>query len=332
MAILRLGLLGAAKIAPAAIVSPANACPDVRLTSLAARNPDRAASFAKQHGIPAVHSGYEAMLDSDEIDAVYIPLPNGLHGEWAIRALDAGKHVLCEKPVAANAAEARAMANAAERTGNVLMEAFHYRYHPLARRMVEIVRSGELGDITSIRAAMCFPLPLFSDIRYQFPLAGGAMMDAGCYAVNMLRMIAAAEPEAVSATATRLDANIDRAMTASLRFPGGCEGSVIVSMWSRRLLDISLTVIGTSGRMRAINPVMPQLWHRLSIQSAAGKRVETLGRRPSYLYQLEAFAGACLRGEEFTTTIQDGIANMNVIDSIYRAAGMEPRRPAASFR
>lgn len=265
MAILRLGLLGAAKIAPAAIVSPANACPDVRLTSLAARNPDRAASFAKQHGIPAVHSGYEAMLDSDEIDAVYIPLPNGLHGEWAIRALDAGKHVLCEKPVAANAAEARAMANAAERTGNVLMEAFHYRYHPLARRMVEIVRSGELGDITSIRAAMCFPLPLFSDIRYQFPLAGGAMMDAGCYAVNMLRMIAAAEPEAVSATATRLDANIDRAMTASLRFPGGCEGSVIVSMWSRRLLDISLTVIGTSGRMRAINPVMPQLWHRLSI-------------------------------------------------------------------
>ena len=141
---------------------------------MAARDVERAKAFAAKHGILRTYDSYAALLADPEIDAVYIPLPNGLHGEWAIAAMNAGKHVLCEKPIAANAQEAQAMARTAEETGRVLMEAFHYRYHPLAQRIADIAASGELGKIEHIYSTMCFPLPVFSDIRYRFDLAGGA--------------------------------------------------------------------------------------------------------------------------------------------------------------
>jgi len=329
---LRIGLMGAAKIAPSAIVAPMRGFGEAALVAVAARSPDRAREFAAKHDIPKVHETYDALLADPDIDALYIPLPNGVHGEWAIKAVRAGKHVLCEKPVAANAEEAAAMARAASESGRVLMEAFHYRYHPLAQRMADIVASGELGEIREVRSSMCFPLPIFSDIRYNFKLAGGAMMDAGCYAVHMARLVGGPDPEVVSATAKLRDPDIDRAMEAELRFKSGAKGLVSVSMWSGKLLNISLTVVGSLGEMRAINPVAPQFWHRLTIQTAKGKRVENLGKRPTYLYQLEAFTAACLRGEPVLTPIEDGVSNMAIIDAIYRAAGLPVRRPAAAFR
>jgi predicted dehydrogenase len=329
---LRIGLLGAAKIAPAAIVQPVRASQEASLTAVAARDSVRAQDFAKKHGVPKVHESYDALLADPEIDAVYIPLPNGAHGEWAIKAVNAGKHVLCEKPIAANADEAADMARAAKASGRIIMEAFHYRYHPLAQRMADIVASGELGAIREVRSSMCFPLPLFKDIRYRFDLAGGAMMDAGCYAVHMARLVGGLDPEVVSAKAKLRDENVDRAMEAELRFKSGAKGLVSVSMWSRKLLDISLTVVGTEGEMRATNPVMPQMWHRLTVKTGKGKRSENLGKRPSYLYQLEAFTAACLRGAPMLTPIEDGITNMAIIDSVYRAAGLPVRRPAAAFR
>lgn len=328
---LRLGLLGAAKIAPAAIVSPVNATPDATIVAVAARSTARAHEFARKHDIGRVHDSYEALLADPDIDAVYIPLPNGLHGEWTIKAVRAGKHVLCEKPIAANADEARAMADAAHETGRVIMEAFHYRYHPLAQRMVDIVASGELGDILHVRSAMCFPLPLFNDIRYNFGLAGGAMMDAGCYAVHMARLIGGPDPEVVTATPKLRTPEIDRAMEVNLAFKSGATGHVSVSMWSWRLLNISLHVIGSKGEMRAINPVMPQLWHRLTVRSSRTKRIENLGNRPTYLYQLEAFIAACQHGGPVLTSVEDGVRNMAVIDAVYRAAGMPVRRPAATL-
>jgi predicted dehydrogenase len=208
------------------------------------------------------------------------------------------------------------------------MEAFHWRYHPLAARMIEIVRSGELGEIRHIRTSMCFPLPLFGDIRYNFSLAGGAMMDAGCYAVHMARALGGPDPEVVSAEAKLRDPNVDRAMEAQLRFRSGATGTVSVSMWSRKLLDISAHVTGSLGEMHVFNPVMPQAYHRLTVKTAQGKRRENLGKRPTYLYQLEAFAKACLHGGDVLTSAEDGIVNMSVIDAIYRAAGMQPRHPA----
>jgi len=325
---LRLGLLGAASIAPTAIIAPARASAEATILAVAARSPERARSFAAKHGIPRVHDGYEALLADPEIDAVYIPLPNGLHGAWTIKALAAGKHVLCEKPIAANADEAQAMADAAVRSGRVLMEAFHYRYHPLARRMAEIVASGELGDVTHVHTSMCFPLPVFSNIRYRFDLAGGAMMDAGCYAVHMARLVGGGNPQVLSADAKVIGTNVDRAIEVELRFPSGAAGRVSVSMWSRKLLDISVRVVGTKGEMRVINPVMPQLWHRLTVRTGNTGRVERLGRRPSYLYQLEAFVEACLRGGPVLTSAADGVENMRVIDAAYRAAGLPLRQPS----
>ena len=176
---LRIGILGAAAIAPAAIVRPARETPGVEVLAVAARDPARAASFASRHGIDRVHGSYDALLADPEIDAVYIPLPNGLHGAWTRKAIDAGKHVLCEKPFTANATEAAEVAELADSSDRVVMEAFHWRYHPLMQRLIDLVASGDLGEITTLDAGFCFPLLKPHDIRWSRALAGGSLMDAG---------------------------------------------------------------------------------------------------------------------------------------------------------
>ncbi|OBH09266.1 Gfo/Idh/MocA family protein, partial [Mycobacterium sp. E1747] len=247
---------------------------------------------------------------------------------WTRAAIAAGKHVLCEKPFSANAAEAREVAGLAAQSDRVVMEAFHYRYHPLTLRVEEIIASGELGELQRVEAAICFPLPKFSDIRYNYSLAGGAMMDAGCYAVNIVRTFGGATPEVVSAQAKLRDPQVDRAMAARLRFPNGITGRIRCSMWSWDLFQLSAKLVGDRGEVRVLNPVMPHAFHRLSVKSADGKRVERFSRRPSYAYQLDAFAAAVLRGEPIKTTPEDAVENMSVIDAVYRAAGLPLREPA----
>ena len=301
---------------------------EVTVAAVAARHLARAEAFALRHGIEKAYGSYQEMLDDPDVDAIYNPLPNGLHGRWTRAALAAGKHVLCEKPFTANAAEAREITELAEKSDRVVMEAFHYRYHPLTLRVEEIIASGELGTLEHVEAALCFPLPKFSDIRYDYSLAGGATMDAGCYAVHMARTFGGPSPEVVSAQAKLRDAQVDRAMTADLRFPAGHTGRVRCSMWSSRLLQISARVIGEHGVLRILNPVMPQSFHRLSVRSPQGRRAERFGRRASYAYQLDAFAAAVLRGEPVKTTPRDAIDNMTVIDAIYRGAGLPLRYPS----
>jgi len=326
--VVRIGILGAARIAPAVLIKPAKGNAEVVVTAVAARDLSRAEQFAAKHGIAHVHDSYEALIADPDVDAVYNPLPNALHGRWTAAALEAGKHVLCEKPFTANAAEAREIAELAAKSERVVMEAFHYRYHPLAMRAEEIIASGELGTLQRIDAALCFPLPKFSDIRYNYSLAGGATMDAGCYAVHMLRTFGAATPQVVSARAKLRDSRIDRAMTAEMRFPAGHTGQIRCSMWSTDLLRMSLRVIGDRGELRVISPVVPQVFHRFSVRSGGGKRVERFPRRSTYAYQLDAFAAAVLRGEQVKTTPEGAIENMTVIDSIYRAAGLPLREPS----
>ncbi|MEV4312621.1 Gfo/Idh/MocA family oxidoreductase [Actinocrispum sp. NPDC049592] len=326
---LRIGVLGAARIAPPALIKPSQSVADVTVSAVAARDRVRAQAFAAKHGIPGVHGSYEELLADPDIDAVYNPLPNGLHGRWTLSALDAGKHVLCEKPFTANAEEAATVADAAKEAGLVVMEAFHYRYHPLFQRAVEIVRGGELGEVRRIETALSFPLPRFSDIRYNLALAGGAQMDAGCYAVHMARSLAGAEPEVVSAKAKLHKPEVDRAMTAELRFPGGASGRVSCSMWSSSLLRLTARVEGTQGTLSILNPIAPQAFHRFTVRTAAGRRTESFPKRASYAYQLDAFAAAVLRGEPTLTPPSESIANMAVIDAIYTAAGLSPRSPSA---
>ena len=218
-------MLGAAKIAPPAIVRPARAVDEAEVVAIAARDPDRARAFASKHHIPKVHDSYSSLLDDPDVDAIYNPLPNGLHGRWTIAALEAGKHVLCEKPFTANAAEAEEVAAVARRTGLVVMEAFHYRYHPMAIRMVSLLRSGELGPIRHIEAWMCTPLLPAGDIRWQLGLAGGSTMDLGCYTIHLTRSLAGAEPEVVAAEARERSAGVDRWLRADMRLPDGATGS-----------------------------------------------------------------------------------------------------------
>lgn len=187
--------------------------------------------------------------------------------------------------------------------------------------------SGELGEIERVETAMCFPLPKFSDIRYSYALAGGALMDAGCYAVHMARTLGGADPEVVAARAKLRDPRVDRAMTAELRFAAGHTGRIVCSLWSSHLLRISARVVGDRGEMRLLNPVLPNLVNRLSVRSVGGRRVERFPRRASYAYQLDAFAAAALRGEPVLTTPEDAVQNMTVIDAIYRAAGLPVRQP-----
>jgi predicted dehydrogenase len=308
-----------------AIVRPARNVPNARVVAVAARDKARAAAFARKHGIARALDSYDALVADPEIDAIYNPLPNSLHAQWTLAALAAGKHVLCEKPFTANAAEAVTVAAAAAKAKRVVMEAFHYRYHPLAQRARDIVDSGELGTLRRVETWMCFPLPKFSDIRYRHDLAGGATMDAGCYAIHMARFFGREEPRVVSAEAKLRTPNVDRAMSAQLQYPSGHMGQMHCSMWSSRLLRIAVQVTGDKGDLYITNPVLPQAYHRLRVRVNGKKRIEKLSKKPTYEYQLEAFCAAVQEGAPVLTPPSDAVANMRLIDAVYTAAGMQPR-------
>ena len=321
----RIGILGAARIAPSAVIKPARNVDEAMIGAVAARDRTRADAFAAKHGVPKVRDSYEALISDPDLDAIYNPLPNGLHAEWTIAALEAGKHVLCEKPFTANTKEAEAVAAVAARTGLVVMEAFHYRYHPLAHRMKEIVESGELGTTRRVETSLCFPLVKMNDIRYQYALAGGATMDVGTYTVHLARLLSGEEPEVVSAEPRLRTADVDRAMRAELKFPSGTTGRITCSMMSKWLIQTYARVIGDRGELHVINPTSPQIWHRMRVKSDGKSRSEKFPRKPTYEYQLEEFCAAVLRGEPTLTPPADSIANMRVLDAIYVAAGMTPR-------
>jgi predicted dehydrogenase len=309
-----------------ALIRPAREAARVSVTAVAARDRGKAEGFARKHGIPKVHDDYESLLADAEIDAIYNPLPNGLHAEWTLRALDAGKHVLCEKPFASNASEAERVHRAARQTDRIVMEAFHYRYHPLARRLRDLVASEELGKPRFIETWMCIPLPLPRDIRYRLDLAGGATMDTGCYAIHLARTIAGEEPQVLSARAKLASEGVDRAMKADLRFPGGAEGRIHCSLWSRELVKIAAAVKLDEGEIRVLNPIVPQFLHGLKWRKKGGSWTkEKFPKKPTYAYQLEAFRDAVLEGKPFLTTTAEAVKNMRVIDAVYRAAGMSPR-------
>jgi predicted dehydrogenase len=325
--VLRIGVLGAARIAPVAVVKPANRTGRAVVVAVAARDRTKAEAFAQKQHIPRVLDTYEDVVHDPDIDAIYNPLPNGLHGRWTIAALQAGKHVLCEKPFTANADEARAVAEADNaHPGLVVMEAFHYQYHPLAKRLVEVVRSGELGHIENIDVAFSAPLWKKGDIRYQLALAGGATMDMGCYPVSLLRLLAAG-PRVTKAEAKLSSPGVDRAMDAHFSLPDGGSAHIGCSMFSSSLLRLHAEITGDEGKLSVFNPFSPQYGHRLKVTTASGTRKERFSRRATYDYQLEAFAAAVEDGASFPTTAGDAIRTMELIDSIYTAAGLPLRQP-----
>ena len=217
---LRIGILGAANIARlfAAGVRPSH---KVAVVAVAARDAGRARKFADETGITRVHPTYDALLADPAIDAIYNPLPNSLHAEWSIRALDAGKHVLCEKPLATSGQEARAMFDAAKRNDRHLAEAYPYRAQPQTLKLGELLHQNAIGRVQLIQASFGFPLADAANIRMNPALAGGALMDAGCYPVSFVRMVAGSRPARVQALAEWSDSGVDRTLVASLEFASG---------------------------------------------------------------------------------------------------------------
>ncbi|MFD3451374.1 Gfo/Idh/MocA family protein [Streptomyces sp. NPDC058691] len=325
---LRIGVLGAARIAERAIVDPARITGH-RLVAVAARDRGRAEEYAAAHGVERVHDSYADLLADPEIEAVYNPLANGLHGPWNLAAIAAGKHVLTEKPSASNLEEAIEVRDAAAKAGVAFMEAFHYLYHPVLRRLHELLESGELGELRHVEATTNIPAPPDSDPRWSLELAGGAMMDLGCYALHAQRALAPWGGGAPRLTGARGGEHagmpgVDEWLEADLVFPGGATGTARCNMASDAE-DLSLRVVGSLGEVTAPNFVLPHLDARLLVRTPEGERVEELERRTSYTYQLEAFAGLVRDGIKVPTDADDAVESMRLIDDAYRAAGFAPR-------
>lgn len=317
----RIGVLGAAKILPMALILPALRVPEIKVAAIAARDPQRANRSARLFRIPRVHRTYDELLADPEIDAIYNPLPNGLHAEWTIKALRAGKHVLCEKPFASNAKEAEQMARVAAETGLVLSEAFAYRHHPLTAYLKQVI-TNNLGKIQNIEARFCFLLLNFSNVRYRYDLAGGALMDAGCYPISMVRYLMGGEPQVVSAKARLIKPDVDSRMEADMLFPNGATGRIVCDMLSPRLFDSFLHVKGDEGEMKVISPFQPHWFHWITIRNAKGTWRGRVKGDNVYALQLRAFASAIQSGTPILTDAQQAVGTMRVIDAVYKKAGL----------
>ena len=331
---LRIGVLGAAKITPKALLAPALRNPDVDVVAVAARDEATARAYAERYAIPQVLPDYDALVAHDGLDAVYNPLPMAFHGRWSVAALEAGKHVLCEKPFAANGDEAASVVEVADRTGLVVMEAFHHRYHPLMERLVELLARREIGELRSVESWFRARINRPTDIRWNLELAGGSLMDIGTYPLHLMRTVAG-EPEVVAAEAIERTPGVDRTIRAHLRFSDGpyhrgtVEGRLSSAMLSRRGRGSGALLVGTQGTIRVDGFVQPTVHNRLEVVSRRGSRARSFPRTPTtYDAQLVAFVRAVRDGAPVPTDGRDAVAQMRAIDAIYRAAGMEPRQPA----
>ena len=321
---IRFGILGAARIAPDALIKAAHDVPEAEVVAVAARDPKRAQEFAATHKIPRVLATYDDLVNDPELDAIYNPLPNSLHCEWTIAALRAGKHVLCEKPIASNAAEAERMSKAAGETGKILGEAFHYRYHPLSDRVRALISDGTLGRLVHVEGQFSVPIPE-TNIRFDYTLAGGATMDLGCYPLHMIHYFSGLTPRVLSAKAETGPKNIDIAMDVDLELAGGVTARMTCAMKKDSVISATFMARGERGELRVINPIAPHRGHQLAVKTDAGEKSETVPGDSTFTHQLRAFVKA-VRGEaEFPTDGAEGIINMRVIDDVYRAAGLPPR-------
>ena len=267
---------------------------------------------------------YDDLVNDPELDVIYNPLPNSLHCEWSVAALRAGKHVLCEKPLASNAIEAEQMAQAAQDSGKILGEAFHYRYHPLADRVHALTHDGTIGRLLHIEGQFSVPIPE-TNIRFDWNLAGGATMDLGCYPLHMIRYFSGLTPRVISAKAETGPKNIDIAMDVDLELGPGVTAKMSCAMKKDSPLAATLTVRGERGELHVFNPIAPHRGHQLTVKAGSDEKNETVPGDSTFTYQLRAFVKA-VRGEAaFPTDGAEGIVNMRVIDDVYRAAGLPPR-------
>jgi len=316
------GILGCAHVARRCVIPALKRSGNGTIRALASRSPERSRSLAQEHDIPKAYGTYGELLEDKEVEAVYIPLPNHLHREWAVCALEAGKHVLCEKPLAINAQETEKMVEVARGRDLLLMEAFMYRFHPRSRRVKSLIDQGAIGDPRLIRSAFCFHHADPADIRFRPEMGGGALLDVGCYGVSLARWLLGTEPETVQACAEYGSSGVDTTTVGLLRFPGGRLAVVEASFTSA--LQQTFSVVGTEGAIElphdAFIPWEKDAWFRLRSRDEEEGSVEVVPGADEYQLMVEHFAGAVLGKVDLEFPPEESVENMRVLDAMARAA------------
>ena len=327
---IRIGLLGASKIAPKAIIHPAQGRQDCLIQAVASRSETRARAYADEHDIPHIETSYDALIARDDIDLIYNALPPSLHCELTILAASLGKAVLCEKPFAMNANEARRMTQAADTAGTVLIEGFHYRFHPSFLKFEETITSGKLGEIDEIFGT--FDVHILNregELRYLPELGGGAMMDLGCYPLHAMRMLTGQEPEIGEAVHIRASNGVAVSTEVALKF-GQTFGHLTCNMGRDAAYENTITVIGTKGVAKLSGFVHPYRWDPYTgfdmyVEIDGVREVTTLlnspesWKRSTYAYQLDHVIDVMSGAVEPRTGGPDAIATMAGIDAIMAA-------------
>jgi predicted dehydrogenase len=316
---LRWGALSTANIGRRAVLPAIQRSGNGELLAVASRDAGRAAALAAELGAPRSYGSYEELLADPAIEAVYIPLPNSLHREWAIKAAAAGKHVLCEKPLALDPAECDEMIAAARQHGVLLMEAFMYRFHPQTARVLELLAQGAIGEPRVLRAAFTFRVTNPANIRMQPELGGGALMDVGCYCVNLARTLFGAEPTLAQAFANWGPSGVDELLLGQLRFAGERFAQFDSALTLAR--RESYQVAGTAGLIDVPVAFLPGAGDTtIRITTAAGVTEETIAGADEYQLMAEHFA-ACVRGRAtLHYPPEEAAANMRAIAALYRSA------------
>jgi xylose dehydrogenase (NAD/NADP) len=314
---MRWGILSTANIARR-LVEGARVAEGIELVAVGSRDPVRGRAFADELGIPRAHGSYEALLADPDVDAIYNPLPNSLHVPWSIKALEAGKHVLCEKPLSRHPDQVDAAFDAADRAGRLLMEAFMWRFHPQTEAVSGLVAEGAVGNLRYVRAAFGFNLPEGDNVRWSGELEGGALMDVGCYCVSALRLLCG-EPQRVSGELVRGGGGVDGRFAGVLRFAGDVLGSFDCGM--DVLGRSGLEVVGDSGRLLVEDPWKAQPEPGIVLERENGEReeIEVTAADP-YARELEEFSAAARDGGQPRLGRADALGQARAIEALYTAA------------
>ena len=313
---IRWGILSTARIAQR-IVDGARLSESAQIVAVGSRDPTRAQAYAAEHGIERVHGSYEDLLADPEVDAVYIPLPNSLHVPWSVKALEAGKHVLCEKPLSRDPAQVELAFDAADRAGRVLMEAFMWRFHPQTDELVRLVRSGTVGDVKLVRSSFGFGGIHPDNVRLQAPLEGGALMDVGCYCVSAVRLLCG-EPERVSGEQVLGgDGAVDIRFAGVLRFAGDVVATFDCGMDVHR--RHSIEVVGSEGTIFVPSPWQTPLGSEILVTREETERIVPVSVDP-YARELDEVAAAIAEGRPPALGREESLGQARVIDALYRSA------------
>ncbi len=316
---MRWGVLGVAKIAVGTVIPAIQQSATNEVVAIASRSADKAAAAATRLGIARAHGSYQDLLADPEVDAVYVPLPNHLHAEWSIRALEAGKHVLCEKPLALGVTEAETMVAAAEQTGGKLMEAFMYRFHPQWDLVRTLVAAGRIGPVRAVSSWFTYEKQPEGNIRNVPEWGGGMLLDVGCYCISAARFVFGEEPiDAAGVLRRDPDTGVDIATAGILRFPAG---ESVFFCGGDHAHDQRVHIIGSEGTITVEHPFTPDPHSpaTLRVVTPAGEEALEAPAANSYTIEVERFADAVRHDTPVPTPLSDALANLRVIEQVAAA-------------